>query len=146
MTERTNRLMTFALIATANCVLPLRSLAATEVFEKGNALYRPNEDLGFRKYGHAGIYLNSFSNYSAKKSDFVSGKLPPIVNSDGGHSTIEAPGLGSVTKISAFSAFLHSNQFWGAYDEPGVTAAQRLEIVLAAGALLGSPWTLAGKW
>ena len=125
---------------------------ANNIFEKGDALYRPKKSIwGLGVFfGHAAIYLNSDSKYVAglTRAQFASANTLPNINaSDGLHSVIQAPGyaLGGVQAVP-FSKFLSNKNFWGSYETSGLKADQRMQIILAAGRRLQADYTLWWGW
>lgn len=139
-----------ALLFVAIYSIGVIAYGAANVFEKGDALYRPKKSIlgiGFL-FGHAGIYLNSQSTYGndLTTAAFAANQLPNII-SDGKHSVIQAPGYfqGGV-QVVPFASFLGSESYWGAYETPGLTSNQRYKLVQAAGENLQKDYTLFSGW
>ena len=137
-----------AVIAVALLIPGLHmSYAAERVFEKGDALYRPKRfALTGVLFGHAALYLNSGSAYRFTREQALAEALPDLLESDIGHSVIQAPGSPQSIQIATFADFKGSQAFWGAYSNSNHTARRRHNIVIVAGQQLETPYTLFSHW
>ncbi|NNN06924.1 MAG: hypothetical protein HKL90_13590, partial [Elusimicrobia bacterium] len=140
------------LLLAAVFLLGAGSARAGNVFEKGDALYRPKKSIWGAGvlFGHAAIYLNSDSKYVAglTRAQFASANTVPNINaSDELHSVIQAPGyaLGGVQAVP-FDTFVGKEPYWGSYEVANLDAPHRMQVILAAGRSLQADYTLWWGW